>query len=174
MPPGLDRIFTSAARPPAGEPLLMSAGADNSLKQWVFDSADGAPRLLKFRSGHAAPPTTVCAWVGGRAPFARPRCAGFGPSQAETGPAAASAAPPLACFVFFWPLRGHLRRRVCTCGQVHDSLHVLSALCSAVLRRHAAGQALWPRRPAAAVGGAGPRLSGLLHYTGTAGPFWGG
>ena len=40
-------------------PLLMSAGADNSLKQWVFDAADGAARLLKFRSGHAAPPTVV-------------------------------------------------------------------------------------------------------------------
>lgn len=42
-----------------GEPLLMSAGADNALKQWVFDAADGAARLLKFRSGHAAPPTVV-------------------------------------------------------------------------------------------------------------------
>jgi U3 small nucleolar RNA-associated protein 21 len=43
----------------AGEPVLMSAGADNALKQWVFDGADGAPRLLRFRSGHAAPPTSV-------------------------------------------------------------------------------------------------------------------
>ena len=43
----------------AGEPLLMSAGRDNALKHWVFDATDGAARLLRFRSGHAAPPTVV-------------------------------------------------------------------------------------------------------------------
>ncbi|KAJ9507489.1 hypothetical protein QJQ45_006484 [Haematococcus lacustris] len=43
----------------AGEPLLMSAGKDNALKHWVFDSADPSARLLRFRSGHAAPPTVV-------------------------------------------------------------------------------------------------------------------
>ena len=43
----------------AGEPLLMSAGADNAVKHWVFDSAEPAARLLRFRSGHAAPPTSV-------------------------------------------------------------------------------------------------------------------
>ncbi|KAF5840981.1 quinon protein alcohol dehydrogenase-like superfamily [Dunaliella salina] len=38
----------------------MSSGADNALKHWVFDNmADAAPRLLRFRSGHAAPPTVV-------------------------------------------------------------------------------------------------------------------
>lgn len=37
----------------------MSAGTDNAVKQWVFDAVDGAARLLKFRSGHAAPPTVV-------------------------------------------------------------------------------------------------------------------
>jgi hypothetical protein len=37
----------------------MSSARDNSLKQWVFDATDGAARLLKFRSGHAAPPTVV-------------------------------------------------------------------------------------------------------------------
>jgi U3 small nucleolar RNA-associated protein 21 len=42
-----------------GEPRLMSAGADNALKQWVFDAADGTARLLRFRSGHAAPPTCL-------------------------------------------------------------------------------------------------------------------
>ena len=31
-----------------GEPRLMSAGADNSIKQWVFDRADGAARLLRY------------------------------------------------------------------------------------------------------------------------------
>ena len=43
----------------AGEPRLMSAGADNALKQWLFDAGDGAARLLRFRSGHAAPPAVV-------------------------------------------------------------------------------------------------------------------
>jgi U3 small nucleolar RNA-associated protein 21 len=43
----------------AGEPLLMSAGGDNAIKQWAFDGADAAPRLLRFRSGHAAPPAVV-------------------------------------------------------------------------------------------------------------------
>ncbi len=42
-----------------GEPLLMSAGGDNSIKHWLFDAADGAARLLRFRSGHAAPPGVV-------------------------------------------------------------------------------------------------------------------
>ena len=37
----------------------MSSARDNSVKQWVFDAADGAARLLKFRSGHAAPPSVV-------------------------------------------------------------------------------------------------------------------
>lgn len=37
----------------------MSAGGDNALKQWVFDAADGSARLLRFRSGHAAPPTCL-------------------------------------------------------------------------------------------------------------------
>lgn len=42
-----------------GEPRLMSSAADNSIKQWVFDSADGSGRLLRFRAGHAAPPVIV-------------------------------------------------------------------------------------------------------------------
>ena len=42
-----------------GEPLLMSGAADNSLKQWLFDSADGTARLLRFRSGHSAPPSCL-------------------------------------------------------------------------------------------------------------------
>ena len=44
-----------------GEPRLMSAGRDNALKQWVLDDAGeaGAARLLRFRSGHAAPPTVL-------------------------------------------------------------------------------------------------------------------
>ncbi|KAI8868541.1 YVTN repeat-like/Quino protein amine dehydrogenase [Ramicandelaber brevisporus] len=42
-----------------GQPVLVSSGADNSIKEWIFDTHDGAPRLLKSRSGHAAPPTMV-------------------------------------------------------------------------------------------------------------------
>lgn len=42
-----------------GQPLLISAGEDNSVKQWVFDSPTAAPRLLKFRSGHHAPPHLI-------------------------------------------------------------------------------------------------------------------
>ena len=42
-----------------GQPLLVSSGADNSVKQWLFDSPTAAPRLLKFRAGHHAPPHLV-------------------------------------------------------------------------------------------------------------------
>ncbi|KAF9344305.1 hypothetical protein BGX34_005797, partial [Mortierella sp. NVP85] len=42
-----------------GQPILMSSGADNSVKQWIFDSLDGLPRLLKSRSGHHQPPTYI-------------------------------------------------------------------------------------------------------------------
>ncbi|KAG9073038.1 hypothetical protein KI688_000820 [Linnemannia hyalina] len=42
-----------------GQPILMSSGADNAVKQWIFDSLDGLPRLLKSRSGHHQPPTHI-------------------------------------------------------------------------------------------------------------------
>jgi len=42
-----------------GEPRLMSAAGDNSVKQWLFDNADGSGRLLRFRAGHAAPPACL-------------------------------------------------------------------------------------------------------------------
>ncbi|RUS16773.1 hypothetical protein BC937DRAFT_90825 [Endogone sp. FLAS-F59071] len=42
-----------------GQPILVSSGADNSVKQWIFDSLDGLPRLLKLRSGHHAPPHRI-------------------------------------------------------------------------------------------------------------------
>eukprot|EP00892_Ulva_mutabilis_P007621 jgi/Ulvmu1/5230/UM022_0023.1 len=38
------------------EPVLMSSAADNSLKHFIFDNEDGSGRLLRFRSGHGAPP----------------------------------------------------------------------------------------------------------------------
>jgi U3 small nucleolar RNA-associated protein 21 len=40
----------------AGEPVLMSSGADNSVKHFIFDNADGSARELRGRAGHAAPP----------------------------------------------------------------------------------------------------------------------
>lgn len=43
------------------QPVLLTASPDNSMKMWVFDGADGgAPRLLRSREGHSAPPTRVC------------------------------------------------------------------------------------------------------------------
>lgn len=43
----------------AGQPILVSTGYDNSIKEWIFDGPDSQPRLLRFRSGHSAPPTIV-------------------------------------------------------------------------------------------------------------------
>ncbi|KAJ7273299.1 Utp21 specific WD40 associated putative domain-containing protein [Mycena rebaudengoi] len=42
-----------------GQPVLISSGEDNSIKQWLFDSPTAAPRLLKFRTGHQAPPHII-------------------------------------------------------------------------------------------------------------------
>ena len=48
-----------------GEPILLTSGVDNSLRQWIFDGTVGSatssftPRLLRSRSGHSAPPTLV-------------------------------------------------------------------------------------------------------------------
>ncbi|THU85641.1 Utp21-domain-containing protein [Dendrothele bispora CBS 962.96] len=42
-----------------GQPVLISSGEDNSVKQWLFDSPTAAPRLLKFRSGHQTPPHLI-------------------------------------------------------------------------------------------------------------------
>jgi U3 small nucleolar RNA-associated protein 21 len=42
------------------EPLLLTAGADNALRVWIFDQPDPAEgRLLRQRSGHMAPPVRV-------------------------------------------------------------------------------------------------------------------
>jgi len=42
-----------------GEPLLITSSGDNSLKQWIFDMPDGGARVLKSRTGHAAPPNKI-------------------------------------------------------------------------------------------------------------------
>uniref|UniRef100_A0A8I7BK31 Small-subunit processome Utp21 domain-containing protein n=1 Tax=Hordeum vulgare subsp. vulgare TaxID=112509 RepID=A0A8I7BK31_HORVV len=43
----------------ANEPILMSSAADNSIKMWIFDNNEGDARLLRFRSGHSAPPRCI-------------------------------------------------------------------------------------------------------------------
>ncbi|GFZ02665.1 transducin family protein [Actinidia rufa] len=50
----------------ANEPVLMSSSADNSVKMWIFDTSDGDPRLLRFRSGHSAPPLCIRFYANGR------------------------------------------------------------------------------------------------------------
>ncbi|MCO5584789.1 hypothetical protein L7F22_038721 [Adiantum nelumboides] len=50
----------------SNEPVLLSAAADNSLKMWIFDTNDGEARLLRFRSGHSAPPAFMRYYGGGR------------------------------------------------------------------------------------------------------------
>lgn len=50
----------------ANEPVLMSSSADNSIKMWIFDTTDGDPRLLRFRSGHSAPPLCIRFYANGR------------------------------------------------------------------------------------------------------------
>ncbi|KAL0946708.1 hypothetical protein HGRIS_012895 [Hohenbuehelia grisea] len=42
-----------------GQPVLITSGEDNSVKQWLFDSPTAMPRLLKYRSGHHAPPHLI-------------------------------------------------------------------------------------------------------------------
>ncbi|GAA5983757.1 hypothetical protein JCM10908_005912 [Rhodotorula pacifica] len=42
-----------------GQPLMVTSGGDNSVKQWLLDTPTAAPRLLKQRSGHHAPPHFV-------------------------------------------------------------------------------------------------------------------
>ncbi|KAE9416684.1 hypothetical protein Angca_009941 [Angiostrongylus cantonensis] len=42
-----------------GEPIMVSASADNSLRTWVLDGADGVPRQLVILEGHADEVTSV-------------------------------------------------------------------------------------------------------------------
>ncbi|KAK4273647.1 hypothetical protein QN277_016997 [Acacia crassicarpa] len=48
------------------EPVMMSSSEDNSIKMWIFDTSDGDPRLLRFRSGHSAPPLCIKFYANGR------------------------------------------------------------------------------------------------------------
>ncbi|KAF0989950.1 hypothetical protein HZS_6436, partial [Henneguya salminicola] len=38
-----------------GQPILVTAGADNKIKMWILDNPDGSARLLKSRTGHSGP-----------------------------------------------------------------------------------------------------------------------
>ncbi|KAL5635715.1 hypothetical protein ACGC1H_004506 [Rhizoctonia solani] len=42
-----------------GQPVMVTSGEDNNLKQWLFESPDEPPRLLKYRAGHHAPPHLI-------------------------------------------------------------------------------------------------------------------
>jgi U3 small nucleolar RNA-associated protein 21 len=42
-----------------GQPLLLTSGHDNSIKQWLFEGVNAVPKLLKFRSGHSQAPTSI-------------------------------------------------------------------------------------------------------------------
>lgn len=42
-----------------GEPVLVTAGADNAIKVHVFDAVGGDARVLRSREGHRLPPTVV-------------------------------------------------------------------------------------------------------------------
>ena len=42
-----------------GEPVMVSASEDNSLKVWIFDAPDGTARLLKSREGHSGCPLRI-------------------------------------------------------------------------------------------------------------------
>lgn len=44
-----------------GEPILISAAADNSVKMWIFDNGSdpGFARLLRSRAGHSKPSTKI-------------------------------------------------------------------------------------------------------------------
>ena len=41
------------------EPVLLSGSTDNSLKQWLMEEPGATVRLLRYRCGHALPPTCV-------------------------------------------------------------------------------------------------------------------
>ncbi|KAF8334258.1 Utp21-domain-containing protein [Cantharellus anzutake] len=42
-----------------GQPLLLTSGDDNSVKEWLFDSPSAPPRLLRSRGGHKMPPHLI-------------------------------------------------------------------------------------------------------------------
>ncbi|KAG0491328.1 hypothetical protein HPP92_004726 [Vanilla planifolia] len=69
----------------ANEPVLMSSAADNSIKIWIFDTTQGDARLLRFRSGHCAPPLCLRFYKNGRCILSagQDRAFGYFPSAGE-------------------------------------------------------------------------------------------
>ncbi|MEQ2304811.1 hypothetical protein AMECASPLE_031220, partial [Ameca splendens] len=53
------RTAVAAATFLHGEPLLVTNGADNAIKVWIFEQEGGRARLLRCRQGHSGPPTTI-------------------------------------------------------------------------------------------------------------------
>ncbi|KAK5620300.1 hypothetical protein CRENBAI_025715 [Crenichthys baileyi] len=53
------RTAVAAATFLHGEPLLVTNGADNAIKVWIFEQEGGGARLLRCRQGHSGPPTTI-------------------------------------------------------------------------------------------------------------------
>ncbi|KAI8084571.1 Utp21 specific WD40 associated putative domain-containing protein [Halteromyces radiatus] len=41
------------------QPLLVTGGVDNAVKQWLFEKENAVPRVLKLRSGHYSPPSKI-------------------------------------------------------------------------------------------------------------------
>jgi U3 small nucleolar RNA-associated protein 21 len=48
-----------------GEPVMISAAADNTIKVWIFDAPDGSVRLLRSREGHSGCPLRIRYYGGG-------------------------------------------------------------------------------------------------------------
>ncbi|OAV91685.1 hypothetical protein PTTG_06524 [Puccinia triticina 1-1 BBBD Race 1] len=42
-----------------GQPVVVTASGDNSIKMWLFETPTGLPRLLTHRSGHQRPPHLI-------------------------------------------------------------------------------------------------------------------
>ncbi|EGG12481.1 uncharacterized protein MELLADRAFT_32760 [Melampsora larici-populina 98AG31] len=42
-----------------GQPIMLTASGDNSIKLWLFETPTGLPRLLSQRSGHQKPPQLI-------------------------------------------------------------------------------------------------------------------
>ncbi|KAG0149368.1 hypothetical protein CROQUDRAFT_39845 [Cronartium quercuum f. sp. fusiforme G11] len=42
-----------------GQPVMVTASGDNSIKLWLFETPNGLPRLLSQRSGHQKPPQLI-------------------------------------------------------------------------------------------------------------------
>lgn len=60
---GHDGGVVSAAFLPR-QPVLVTSGRDNAVKQWLLDTVDGSARLLRCRQGHTSPPSSISFYGG--------------------------------------------------------------------------------------------------------------